>query len=90
MYGRNKVVWHTICNSIGVTPKINNMNQKDIAVFYPMYTGKIYKPFRYSFLGTISSFSNASDAFDFAKECFRTEDECQKECDRLNDGTEFA
>ena len=41
-------------------------------------------PIAYSFLGTVSSFSDAKDSFDFIRKSFLTEDECQEECDALN------
>ena len=60
------------------------MEHKDLTIYYPLKCGGRYVPIAYSFLGTVSSFSDAKDSFDFIRKSFLTEDECQEECDALN------
>lgn len=61
------------------------MKQKDITIYYPVKCNGKYEPLAYSFLGTISSFSNIKDAFDIIKSSFLTREECQDKCNSLND-----
>ena len=66
------------------------MKQKDVTIFYPFWTGKKYVVMPYSFLGTITSFSDAKDSFDFIKKCYLTEEECEDMCDALNNMIELG
>lgn len=66
------------------------MEQKDITIFYPFWTGKKYVVMPYSFLGTITSFSNAKDSFDFIQKSYLTEAECKNMCDALNNLVELG
>lgn len=60
------------------------MEQKDITIYYPLKCNGKYVPIAYSFLGTISSFTDAKDAFDFIKAASLIEEECQDKCNSLN------
>lgn len=60
------------------------MENKDFTVYYPLYDGQKFVTTPYSFLGTMTSFSDAKDAFDFFTKCFSTKEACDIECGRLN------
>lgn len=60
------------------------IDQKDITIYYPFWTGKKYVTMPYSFLGTVSSFTDAKDSFEFIKESFLSKEECDYECKMLN------
>lgn len=66
------------------------MIQEDITIFYPFWTGKKYVAIPYSFLGIVTSFSNAKDSFDFIKASYLTEAKCEDMCVLLNKMVELG
>ena len=60
------------------------MTQKDTIIYYPLKCGGKFVPFAYSFLGSVSAYSDCKDAVDFIKASYLTEKECQDMCDALN------
>lgn len=60
------------------------MELKDITIFYPLKCNGKYEPFAYSFRGSVNSFTDGKEAFNFIKDSFLTEKECQDKCDMLN------
>lgn len=61
------------------------IEQKDITIYYPLWTGKKYVTIPYSFLGTISAFTNAEDSFEFIQKSFLKESDCDQKCKVLNE-----
>lgn len=60
------------------------MTIKDVTIWYPLKCNDKYVPTSYSFNGTVTSFSDAKDAFNFIKKSFLTKKECISKCQELN------
>ena len=58
---------------------------EDITIYYTLKCNGLYTVMPYSFYGIVSNLSDAKDAFNFIKNSFLTEEECQKECDKYNE-----
>lgn len=63
------------------------MITEDLTIYYPLRCNGIYEPTAYSFYGSVKAFSEPKDAFEFIKKSYLTEEECQRECDKLNGNT---
>lgn len=64
--------------------QVHTLFNKDITIYYPLKCNGVYETFPYSYVGAFGSYSNAEDSFNFLKDSFLTEEECDKRCDELN------